>query len=592
MRHINAKGMVMRENDIVFFNVHRRYLNRKIEYGGFLGIYILSAFINKNGYYAQGYSGGLTESKKILDKICQEHKVHMVGLYCDYENVTENIFLSKYIKEHYQLPVIVGGPQATAFDVDFFRKSKCDAVVRYEGEITVLELMDLFLEGIGNIECILGIAFFVKGKLIINRDRPLIQDLDMLPFISDECYLDLDTKYHGLSIMTGRGCPFNCAFCHEGHHTRQVRFRSVENVMEEVDLFLKNVPDKQTPFIMFTDDTFTLQPERVKEICKEMKERRKNKKIYWFCEGHVHTLYKYPEMIKYIAESGAYRIQLGIEAGVQSVLNAYRKNTTVDEIKSVVRLCLEAGLEVFGNIIIAGACYDKDVYEKNLIFAKELLSMGKGRVELGVLSFWPLPNTDMTRHPEQYGLKITDADFITSLGDFPQVETKEFDRWDISEQINRMEQDLKKHMKQMLDNWMIPTETILRWLYFYDKNISSGLWFRYLLDNKVLFSYYSFLYSGEAQSSDCLEVDIIDAHPMRVVEIYNNFRRISEHESSFCDCKLSSIECEILLLSTGKLSVKEMVDCLEDKGVKVDCLNVIEVLKRLEHYHLLVWSNY
>lgn len=110
----------MRNNDIIFLNLHRRYLNQKIEYGGFLGIYILAAFINKNGYSAQSFAGGLIEGKKILDEVCGEQKVKMIGLYCDYENVTENIFLSKYVKENYNLPVIIGGPQATSLNYDFF----------------------------------------------------------------------------------------------------------------------------------------------------------------------------------------------------------------------------------------------------------------------------------------------------------------------------------------------------------------------------------------------------------------------------------------------------------------------------------------
>ena len=75
----------------------------------------------------------------------------MIGLYCDYDNITENIFLSRHVKEKYNLPVIIGGPQATALDENFFVDSKCDAVVRYEGELTVLELMNFFLAFMGNI---------------------------------------------------------------------------------------------------------------------------------------------------------------------------------------------------------------------------------------------------------------------------------------------------------------------------------------------------------------------------------------------------------------------------------------------------------
>ena len=109
----------MRKNDIVFFNLHRRYINSFTKYGGFLGIFSLAAFLNANGYESQSFAGQLVEGKKLLDEICSTKSVSMIGLYCDYENVTENIFLCQYIKKTYNLPVIVGGPQATALDKDF-----------------------------------------------------------------------------------------------------------------------------------------------------------------------------------------------------------------------------------------------------------------------------------------------------------------------------------------------------------------------------------------------------------------------------------------------------------------------------------------
>ncbi len=326
----------MRNNDIVFFNLHRRYLNHIIEYGGFLGIYNLAAFLNENGYDAQSFAGSFMEGKAIIDEICQSKSTSMVGLYCDYENVTENIFLCRYIKENFHIPVIIGGPQATALNKDFFEKSLCDVVVRYEGELTVLDLVQYYLDEVGKIENIKGIIFLKNNKLIINQEQDIIQNLDALPFVNDACFL-LEEPRDRLSIMTGRGCPFHCAFCHEGHHTRKVRFRSVENVLREINIFIDSKCSFSNVYIMFTDDTFTLIPKRVKEICEGLKELRKKKDFLWFCEGHIHMLFLHPEMIEYMAQAGVHRIQLGIEAGTQDVLDAYRKGSTLEEIKFVVK---------------------------------------------------------------------------------------------------------------------------------------------------------------------------------------------------------------------------------------------------------------
>ena len=161
----------------------------------------------------------------------------------DYANVTENQYLSQYIKAKYQLPVIVGGPQATSLKAIFIQKAQCDAIVRYEGELTVLELMDFFLDGTGSLSKILGIAYWYGNQLVVNQERPVIENLDALPIIDEMCYLRPRKNPYELSIMTGRGCPFHCAFCHEGHHTRKVRFRSVNNVLEEIDSFLEKQSD-------------------------------------------------------------------------------------------------------------------------------------------------------------------------------------------------------------------------------------------------------------------------------------------------------------------------------------------------------------
>ena len=423
----------MQELDILFLNLHRRYLNYEPNHGGFLGIYLLSAFLNNEGYSAKGFSGSLEEGLKIIDNLCAENKISMLGLYCDYENVTENIFISRYVKKNFNLPVIVGGPQATALDEKFFVKSKCDAVVRYEGELTVLELANFFLEGIGSLEKILGITYLTSEGLKKNFERPLIKNLDALSFIDKNCYFEPSHYYRGLSLMTGRGCPFRCAFCHEGTHTRQVRFRSVENVLEEIDLYLQDYGTDRGLYIFFTDDTFTLGLERMKKICEGLAERRKNYDFKFFCEGHIHTIYKNPDMIKYLAEAGCVRIQLGIEAGTEKVLKAYGKNTTPEEIFEVVCLCRDLGIQqVYGNIILGGAFFNKEVFEQDKKFVHEIIKESQGVLEIGIVTFWPLSETKMTNSPADFGIKICDAEFLTSVGDFPQIETAELSRFEIT----------------------------------------------------------------------------------------------------------------------------------------------------------------
>lgn len=570
--------------DILFLNLHRRYINVEPTHGGFLGIYLLAAFVRQEGYEAKSFSGTLEAGLRQVDSLCAEKKVSMLGLYCDYENLTENIFLSHHVKENYNLPVIIGGPQATALDEKFFRESKCDAVVRYEGELTVLELMNFYLEEVGELEKILGISYLRGDELKVNPERPLIKNLDALPFIDEACYLEPDYFYRGLSLMTGRGCPFHCAFCHEGAHTRAVRFRSVENVLAEVDAFLKILGDDEL-YIFFTDDTFTLNSERVKKICDGLAERRKNHNFKFFCEGHIHTLYKNPEMISYLAAGGCVRIQLGIEAGTAQVLKSYGKHTTPEEIFEVVRLCRDAGIrEVYGNIILGGANFSREIFEADKKFVRELLVESQGVVEIGIVTFWPLAETKMTRCPEEFGIKICDTEFVTSVGDFPQIETPELSRLTINDMCREFAQEISAQMGDMLENWRVPTERILSWFPTSYRTKSYGMWFKELISHEILFSYYEMLKLGEGFHSAQIE-NLSAAHPLRVVQLSNHLRRIDDTTAEICDEVLRGGELEVLLLTTGKLSLEEI-----SRRVGQEISDVIEVLNRLERRHLIVYA--
>ena len=571
----------MEEFDILFLNVHRRYLNHSAKFGGFLGIYLLSAFVRQEGFNAKSFSGTLEEGLNHLEK----NSTSMVGLYCDFDNVTENKFLCRYIKEKYKLPVIIGGPQATALDENFFKDSKCDAVVRYEGELTVLELMNYFLEEVGELKNILGISYFENGKILKNPERPLIKNLDALPFADENCYLIPQNFYRSLSLMTGRGCPFHCAFCHEGAHTRTVRFRSVENVLAEIDQYLKKIGDENF-FIFFTDDT--LNVERVKKICEELKKRRKQKNFEWFCEGHIHTMYKNPEMIKYLADGGCIRMQLGIEAGTEKVLKAYGKNSTPQEIIEVVKKCRDAGIrEIYGNIILAGANFSREIFEEDKKFALELLEIGEGTVELGVVTYWPLAETKMTNQSKDFGIKICDAEFLTSVGDFPQVETEELNRLKIAEMQTELEKEIFAKMKEMLLKRKIPTERILSWFPPEKSSMQRyGSWFGLLTQEKILYPYYEMLKLKEGFESKDIE-NIAEAHPLRVVSLYKNIKRVNENEIEISGEIFSREEFEIIMLTTGKLSVAEICERL---NLKID--EVMKTLNRLEKNFLTVYSKH
>lgn len=587
----------MRENDVLFFNLHRRYTDTEPRYGGFMGIYLLSAFLNENGYLAQGFSGALLEGKKIIDEACQDGKVSMIGLYCDYANITENAFLSRYIKDTYDIPVIVGGPQATALGEKFLKDSFCDALVRYEGELTVLDLAECLLDGTKELSEIQGIMYMDGEKCVLMPERPVIQNLDGLPRIDDSCYLRPKNRANELDIMTGRGCPFHCAFCHEGNHTRQVRFRSPEKVLEEIGRFLETHHRKgKRTYLVFVDDTFTLVPDRVKKICYGLKEFRKKYDFIWYCEGHIHSLYKHPEMIDYMADAGLIRLQLGIEAGTQEVLDAYGKGCTAEETKEVIRHSISAGIrQVFGNIILGGALFSRKIYEKELQFGKELIRESRGVVELNVVTYWPLAETPMTTDPEKFGIHVCDTDFYTSAEDYPQSYTEELSQADIF----KMQQDMKKEfsdcMFSVLRNNEVPEERVLYWITDAYRYGAYGMWMTVLQRMPALKAYYEMLECGEAMHwNDLPLLDKEESHPMRVTQMGFLVERKS-HGWILQGREITDFQMKVLLHCAGRLSVKAIVDKLASEGsypVAEMAEKVRACLKDYEDKRVVLYSPY
>lgn len=584
----------MRDNDIVFFNLHRKYLNRNADYGGFLGIFLLAAFLNSNGYDSQSFAGPFMEGKGYIDELCSKGKVSMIGLYCDFENVTENVYLSRYIKDTYGLPVIVGGPQATALDEEFYRNSQCDAIVRYEGELTVLELANCLLDGTGSLSEIRGISYLLNDSIVVNEERPLIENLDNLPYVNDECYLLPEKREKSLSIMTGRGCPFNCAFCHEGAHTKRVRLRSVQSIINEIEKYLQEHKGQRELFIMFTDDTFTLIPDRVKQICEALQSFQKTIPIRWFCEAHIHTLYKHPEMIEYLAAAKCQRVQLGIEAGTQRVLDAFRKGSTLNEIKEVVRICEKNNIQqLYSNIILGAAFFSQETFEYDMAFAKELLLIGKGIMELGAVSYWPLPETSITVNPAFYETCIADYEFITSVGDYAQVYTNQFSTWDISKLVLRFDNEMLEFKKKMFNEHIVPKERIKEWFDGSRFGRSYGRWWHALKDMPHIFSFYEMLASGEGVTSNELTLEEFYAsHPMRMCDISHSLN-IENQDVTLLDIPFDEIDKVLFPYCTGKLSVKEISVRLKEKmNILGDGLlsELREKLLMYEEKYLIVFS--
>ncbi|TWI64803.1 radical SAM superfamily enzyme YgiQ (UPF0313 family) [Desulfobotulus alkaliphilus] len=565
--------------DLLIVNVHRQYDALPYLAGDWLGIYQLSAFLEENGYPAKAFAGYAHEADDLLENEI-DSGVKIIGFSCDYENQQEVIQLCRKVKDQWGLPVIVGGPQAVALGEDFLIKSCADAIVRGEGELAALELMHFFIDRTGKIEDILGITFLKDGICVNNPDQPLIKNLDSLPFPKPHHNIGTWFRRNSAAFITGRGCPFNCSFCYEGGNMRGVRWRSIENVMTELKEVLDSRPDIK--YVLFTDDTFTLNHRRLRSFVEALSDYRKKRDFGWFAEAHVMTLLRHPELVSEMVEAGLLTLQIGVESGNDSVLKAYNKKISTKDIEDAVILCKNSGVpHVVANIIVGGALETEKTIKESISFGKSIIEAGAGMMELHAINFWPLPGTAMTKRPHDFGIEILDPDSLTSTTDYPVVRCDTLEPEHLCEYRLRMEGKFKKKM-EVTASQLSFDRALMHFQMAYKYN-SPTQWY-YILNKIDRYRMYCSLYINGAirKYEQIPEKDRPLWRPIRTCppNIKNGFNYAG-------DIEVDSEQFSVLLSGTGKMTILEA-----SEYCKLSMEKFIEIALTLESFMAMGFCRY
>ncbi len=259
--------------------------------------------------------------------------------------------------ENPNITIVFGSHHAT-FNAERILKKYpfVDIVVRGEGEHTSLEIARC-LEKQRELDKVEGVTFRKNGRIVSNPDRPLNKDVDALPFPDrDLAGVQYKSAIFGVkinsrkftTILSSRGCPFNCSFCGIRKFTRRAwRPRSVENVMAELE-YLQSEGYEQ---FLFADDNFTLNAKRVSKLCRSIK--KEGMDIEWFCDSRVdHISY---DMFRNMVNAGCKCLFFGIESANQRILDYYRKGITPEQSEKAVRKARKAGIDIIVGSFIVGA---------------------------------------------------------------------------------------------------------------------------------------------------------------------------------------------------------------------------------------------
>lgn len=290
------------------------------------------------------------------------------------------------------------------------KEAYVDFIARHEYDYTLPEVAEA-IEGKREFSDVLGISYCVNGELKENKNRPYIENLDELPFVSEvyKKYLDIEDYFYAhvsfptVSIFSSRGCPSKCFYCMYSQvmFGKAYRKRSAKNLFDEVVYIAKNFP--QVKEILIDDDNFSVDQKNVQEFCKLMIEHKI--KLKWICECRVNLKY---ETMVLMRKAGCKLVVVGYESGSQKVLDGMHKGITIEQSKKFDAAARKAKMRVHGCFMVGNPGETKETMLETLNFAKGL--------RMDTAQFFPLivyPGTEAWTWAKQ-------NDYITA---------KNYDEW-------------------------------------------------------------------------------------------------------------------------------------------------------------------
>lgn len=336
---------------------------------------------------------------------------------------------------------VIGGAHACAVEETLFRETEhLDVIALGEGEDTFLELAERFIDN-HEYTNIAGTIVNLNGKIIKNPPRALRKDLDYYPFPNRDL-VPIKRYLNPARIISSRGCPFNCVFCLRKVLGRSWRARSPKNVVDEIELLYKKYGFRE---FTFADDNFSLDKQRVMDICNEIIERKL--KITWVTGTGLRADSTNEEMLKLMAKAGCLMVGAGIESGSQRILDNIDKKESLEDMLNFVRMAARCHLFVHGSFTIGNPGETFEDVRKSIEFAKVLIDNGLNHMTWNVVT--PYPGTKLWDYIEKEGVFLSrDYCDYYQFGDEPVFETDEFTKEQRIEAISLARNETAKHLEK------------------------------------------------------------------------------------------------------------------------------------------------
>jgi len=348
------------------------------------------ALLKRRGYRVH-YTDSIAEGLGIdgtLDRF-RELRPDMVVIATSTPTIPTDLLMARLAREKAEAFTVLVDTHATVFHRELVAGPFVDAAVRGEFEVAVADLADALNRGAGP-DGVRGVTWKRDGEVVVNADRPLLKDLDELPWPDRELVpagqyiVGLRTQDPCFMVMASRGCPFRCTFCLwvPVMFDNKVRFREVGKVVDEIQDLQRRFAARE---VFFHDDTVNITVRRVEEICNEI--LRRGVKIGWIANFRADQTT--PELFRLMKKAGCTKILLGVESGSQRLLDeSIDKEITLREVEDTIRWARSAGIRVHCTYALGAPGETRATLKETLEFIKKT-----DQDDIQVSLMTPIPGT-------------------------------------------------------------------------------------------------------------------------------------------------------------------------------------------------------
>jgi radical SAM superfamily enzyme YgiQ (UPF0313 family) len=316
---------------------------------------------------------GIDEDK--FKEIFNKFNPDAVGITSVTPTITDALKWAKISKEIKDVPIILGGIHATIVPQEIIKDDFIDIVVVGEGELTAIELFKELEKPTQNLRNIKGICFKEASNIIMCDKRPLVDNLDTLPFPdiallkNPGAFMPPDaTDLPVATIITSRGCPGECTFCCvKDIFTRRFRARSVANIIAEINNLVNKYGIKE---IHIADDTFTLIKQRAMDFCKEIK--RQNIKVNFQFMNGLRADFVDRDILAALKDIGVKTVGYGVESANENILKNIKKKIPTEAVREVFKISKELGFETWAFLILGLPGETEETIRETIEFTKEI----------------------------------------------------------------------------------------------------------------------------------------------------------------------------------------------------------------------------